>query len=58
MMDQMSILKQNSPLWLESICTCMETWTMTASMKVSSTRYSNALLALSGKSNCEKQKFL
>lgn len=33
-MDQMSILKQNSPLWLGSICTCMETWTTMDSMKV------------------------
>ena len=33
-MDQMSILKQSSPLWLENICMCMETWMMTASMKV------------------------
>ena len=34
MMDQMSTLKQNSPLWLESICTSMETWMTMASMKV------------------------
>ncbi len=34
MMDQMSTLKQSSPLWLESFCMCMETWMMMASMKV------------------------
>lgn len=33
-MDQMSTLKQSSPLWPESICMFMATWTMTASMKV------------------------
>ena len=33
-MDQTSILKPSSPLWLESISTCMETWMMTASIKV------------------------
>lgn len=36
MMDQMSILKQNYPLWLESTCMCMETWMTMASMKVRS----------------------